>query len=154
MKAVLPHLNPLGRVDVRLRERHPGTGFYMTRDEFEKKYSDQSFAYKKNPHFAVPPGGESVASREQDVNSFINSFGEDRTSELVLAFTHGGFMRALERLVYPENDANLLKSPRNCEMYILWGEQTSGDHFRIRGFEKIYLLSEETIEEIPPLFRH
>jgi broad specificity phosphatase PhoE len=132
-------------VDDCLRERYPGVGFFMTRESFQEKYADFSFAHKHNSYFLTPPGGESFASREAGVITFMSkTFARNRTGygkrELVFAFTHGGFMRAVEKIaIYGENPDEI-KSPTNCMMYVVKGRMVSDFGFVIDSFKKIDLL--------------
>ncbi len=136
---------PNGEIDSCLRERYPGVGFFMTRRSFEEKYGDFLKLYQQNPYFATPPGGESFASREVDARTFMSKRLTSKEviyggREVILAFTHGGFMRAVERIACPEKDPDEIKSPSNCMMYVVKGRPVDHAHFIVDEFKKVDLL--------------
>jgi broad specificity phosphatase PhoE len=128
-----------------LRERYPGVGFFMTKKQFTQEHAKVATEYQEDRYHAVPPQGESFSSRESDVTKFVNESAANSYGNVILAFTHGGFMMALEKLYSQEViNPSTLRGPKNCEMYILTGEVVEDRLFTCTLFQKINLL--ETFE--------
>lgn len=98
---------PLGlpgpAVEPRLRERDVGEWTGLTRAEMERRWPEALAA------MADPPGGESVTTLQARVGAAVADLAETYPDSVVLAVTHGGVIRSLERQlgVDPEALPNL-----------------------------------------------
>jgi broad specificity phosphatase PhoE len=125
-------------LDNKLREKDPGEAFFLSKKEFVEKYPNSLYPQNVNSYFLVPPGGESIASRESDVKKFIQDISETPFGNIVISFTHSSFLMALEKLFRPEEESTfLVLPPNNCAIYLLKGEVLPDSTFRCTEFKKI-----------------
>ncbi len=112
-----------------IRERDSGYGYEMTREE-----SGNTFPYLRNhwsfegKWFSTPPGGESLVQVMDRGALFLSTLSLDTRlqGKTVYAFSHGGFMQAVQAVVNKipfEEIESRVKNPENCEFAIYSNEQ-------------------------------
>jgi len=88
-------VQPLGlsaaAVEPRLRERDVGKWTGLTRREIEERWPEALAA------MSDPPGGESVTTLQERVLAAVVALARTYPDSTVLAVTHGGVIRSLER---------------------------------------------------------
>lgn len=86
---------PLGlpgpSVEARLRERDVGDWTGLTRAEIDRRWPEALAA------MTDPPGGESVTTLQARVGAAVTHLAQTYPDSVVLAVTHGGVIRGLER---------------------------------------------------------
>lgn len=108
------------RQNLFIRERDPGYGYDMTKDEAQINFPwHQEYWKTFGGFFAQPPGGESLAQVAQRVYLFLNMLFRDRGGNKILVVTHGGTLRCFRFLLERWNYDQALKwapdeRPENC----------------------------------------
>ncbi len=88
------------RQNLFIRERDPGYGYDMTKEEAQKNFPwHQEYWKTFGGFFAQPPGGESLAQVAERVYLFLNMLFRDRAGKKVLVVTHGGTLRCFRFLL-------------------------------------------------------
>ena len=95
---IISELTGVGPVltDPDLRERDVGEWSGLTRDEIEARFPGAYAAWREDPN-RPPPGGESNATILVRVEAALRRIAAAHDGGEVLAISHGGVMRLLER---------------------------------------------------------
>ena len=108
------------RMNLFIRERHPGFTYDMTTVEAEKAFPYLADHWKTFGGFlAEPPGGESLAQVTERAYAFLNMLFRDRSGKKIWVFTHGGTLRCFRFVLERWNYKRALKwppgqTPENC----------------------------------------
>ena len=105
-----------------LRERDPGYGFELTEEEMQVHFPYlRQYWGLEGKWFSTPPGGESLVQVADRASLFLQTISGDAryTNKTVYAFSHGGFMMAMNVVIRSipclEVDTNLMNPP-NCHI--------------------------------------
>ena len=82
---------PVAAVEARLRERDVGDWTGLTRAEIDRRWPEALAA------MTDPPGGESVTTLQTRVVAAVSDLALSYPGAVVLAVSHGGVIRSLER---------------------------------------------------------